>query len=288
VVVPSLIPKRAGDRVKTDRRDAVTLAQLHRAGELSAVWVPDVAHEAMRDLVRARLVAVRGLRRARQQLLGFLLRHGQVHSGKAWTRTHRHWLTTLRFDHPAQRIVFQDYMHATQDAEKRRDTLTEQIRELIPEWSMAPVVVALQAMRGVAMVIAVTLVAEVGDLTRFNNPRDLMSHLGLVPSEHSSGATTRRGGITKTGNAEARRVMIEAAWTYRLPARVGRILLDRLEGVPVEIRDIAWKAQVRLCARYRRLAAKGKPLPLVVAAIARELLGFAWAIACQVSTAKPA
>ena len=242
----------------------------------------------MRDLVRARLVAVRGLRRARQQLLGFLLRHGQVHSGKAWTRTHRHWLTTLRFDHPAQRIVFQDYMHATQDAEKRRDTLTEQIRELIPEWSMAPVVAALQAMRGVAMVIAVTLVAEVGDLTRFNNPRDLMSHLGLVPSEHSSGATTRRGGITKTGNAEARRVMIEAAWTYRLPARVGRILLDRLEGVPVEIRDIAWKAQVRLCARYRRLAAKGKPLPLVVAAIARELLGFAWAIACQVSTAKPA
>jgi transposase len=288
VVAPSLIPKRAGDRIKTDRRDAVTLAQLHRAGELSAVWVPDVAHEAMRDLVRARLVAVRGLRRARQQLLGFLLRHGLVHSGKAWTRTHRHWLTTLRFDHPAQRIVFQDYMHAAQDAEKRRDVLTEQIRELIPEWSMAPVVTALQAMRGVAMVIAVTLVAEVGDLTRFSNPRDLMSHLGLVPSEHSSGATTRRGGITKTGNAEARRAMIEAAWTYRLPARVGRILLDRLEGLPAEIRDIAWKAQVRLCARYRRLAAKGKPLPLVVAAIARELLGFAWAIACQVSTAKPA
>jgi len=155
--------------------------------------------------------------------------------------------------HPAQRIVFQDYMHATQDAEKRRDALTEQIRKLIPEWSMAPVVAASPAMRGVAMVIAVTLVAEVGDLTRFNNPRDLMSHLGLVPSEHSSGATTRRSSITKTGNVEARRVMIEAAWTYRLPARVGRILLDRLEGVPVEIRDIACKAQVRLCARYRRL-----------------------------------
>jgi transposase len=167
VVAPSLIPKRAGDRVKTDRRDAVALAQLHRAGELSAVWVPDAAHEAMRDLVRARLVAVRGLRRARQQLLGFLLRHGLVHTGKAWTRTHRHWLTTLRFEHPAQRIVFQDYMHATQDAEKRKDTLTERIRELIPEWSMAPVVMALQALRGMAMVVAVTLVAEVGDLTRF-------------------------------------------------------------------------------------------------------------------------
>ena len=134
MVAPSLIPKRAGDR-EADRRDAVTLAQLHRAGELSAVWVPDAAHEAMRDLVRARLVAVRGLRRARQQLLGFLLRHGLVHTGKAWTRTHRHWLTTLRFDHPAQRMVFQDYMHAAQDAEKRRDALTEQIRELIPEWS---------------------------------------------------------------------------------------------------------------------------------------------------------
>jgi transposase len=288
VVAPSLIPKRAGDRVKTDRRDAVALAQLHRAGELSAVWVPDAAHEAMRDLVRARLVAVRGLRRARQQLLGFLLRHGLVHTGKAWTRTHRHWLTTLRFDHPAQRIVFQDYMHAAQDAEKRRDTLTEQIRELIPEWSMAPVVTALKALRGMAMVVAVTLVAEVGDLTRFANPRDLMSHLGLVPSEHSSGATTRRNGLTKTGNAEARRVMVEAAWTDRLPARVGRILLVRLEGLPMEIRDIAWKAQVRLCARYRRLAAKGKPLPLVVAAIARELLGFVWAIARQVVAAKAA
>jgi transposase len=153
---------------------------------------------------------------------------------------------------------------------------------------MAPVVTALQALRGMAMVVAVTLVAEVGDLTRFGNSRDLMSHLGLVPSEHSSGATTRRSGLTKTGNAEARRVMVEAAWTYRLPARVGRILLDRLEGLPEEIRDIAWKAQVRLCARYRRLAAKGKPLPLVVAAIARELVGFAWAIARQVAAAKAA
>ncbi len=248
VVAPSLIPKRPGDRVKTDRRDALTLAQLHRAGELSAVWVPDTAHEAMRDLVRARLVAVRTLRKSRQHLLSFLLRHGRVHNGNTWTRTHRHWLTTLRFDHPAQRIVFQDYLHAVQDAEKRRSALTEQIRESLPAWSMAPVVIALQALRGMAMVTAATLIAEVGDLTRFGNPRDLMSHVGLVPSEHSSGATIRRGGLTKTGNTEARRVMVEAAWTYRLPARVGRILLDRLEGLPVEVRDIAWKAQVRtLC-----------------------------------------
>lgn len=279
VVAPSLIPRRVGDRVKTDRRDAISLAQLHRAGELSAVWVPDAAHEAMRDLVRARLVSVRTLRKSRQHLLSFLLRHGLVHNGSTWTRAHRRWLTTLRFEHPAQRIVFQDYVHAVEDAEKRRDTLTEQIRELLPDWSMAPVVTALQALRGMAMVTAATLIAEVGDLTRFSNPRDLMSHLGLVPSEHSSGASTRRGSITKTGNAEARRVMVEAAWTYRLPARVGRTQLDRLEGLPTEVRDIAWKAQVRLCARYRRLAAKGKPIPLVIAAIARELLGFAWAIA---------
>ena len=286
VIAPSLIPRRAGERIKTDRRDALSLAHLHRAGELRPVWVPDTAHEAMRDLVRARRVAIRTLRKTRQYLLSFLLRHGRVHNGKTWTRTHRHWLTTLRFDHPAQRIVFQDYLHAVQDAEMRRYALTEQIRELMPEWSMAPVVAALQALRGMAMVTAATLVAEVGDLTRFKNPRDLMSHVGLVPSEHSSGATLRRGGITKTGNSEARRVMVEAAWTYRLPARVGRILLDRLEGLPTEIRKIAWKAQVRLCARYRRLAAKGKPIPLVIAAIARELLGFAWAIANHIGPAK--
>ena len=285
VVAPSLIPRRPGERVKTDRRDAASLAQLHRAGELTAVWVPDAAHEAMRDLVRARLVAMRTLRRARQHLLGFLLRHGRVHAGSAWTLAHRRWLTTVRFEHPAQQIVFQDYVHAVEDAERRRDALTERIRELLPTWSMAPVIAALQALRGMALVTAATLVAEVGDLTRFDSPRQLMAHLGLVPSEHSSGARVRRGGITKTGNAEARRVMIEAAWTYRLPARVSRILLDRLEGLPKDVRDIAWKAQVRLCGRFRRLAAKGKPTPLIVAAIARELLGFAWAIARQVAPA---
>ena len=285
VVAPSLIPRRPGERVKTDRRDAGSLAQLHRAGELTPVWVPDPAHEAMRDLVRARLVAVRGLRRARQHLLGFLLRHGRVHGGSAWTLAHRRWLTTVRFEHPAQQIVFQDYVHAVADAERRRDALTEQIRELLPTWSMAPVVAALQALRGMALVTAATLVAEVGDLTRFATPRQLMAHLGLVPSEHSSGARVHRGGLTKAGNAEARRVMIEAAWTYRLPARVSRILLDRLEGVSKEVRDLAWKAQVRLCARYRRLAARGKPTPLIVAAIAREPLGFAWAIAHHVAPA---
>jgi transposase len=280
VVAPSLIPKRAGDRVKTDRRDADSLARLHRAGELTAVWVPDAGHEAMRDLVRARATAVRVLGKARQHLQGFLLRHERVYRGaRAWTLAYRRWLTTVRFEHPAQQIVLQDYIHAVQAAEVRRDRLTGQIEELLPNWSMAPVVAALQAMRGIALVVAVTVVAEVGDFRRFANPRQLMAYLGLVPSEHSSGSSVRRGGITKAGNALARRVLIEGAWTYRMSARVSRKIHDRLEPLPTAIRDLAWKAQVRLCARYRRLAAAGKPKVVVTTAIAREMVGFIWAIA---------
>jgi transposase len=280
VIAPSLIPIKAGDRVKTDRRDAMMLAKLHRAGELTAIWVPDHAHEAMRDLVRARATAVRILGKARQHLQGFLLRHERVYSGpRAWTLAYRRWLTTVRFEHPAQQIVLQDYIHAVQDAETRRDRLTSQIEELLPNWSMAPVVAALQAMRGVAFVAAVTVVSEVGDFRRFINPRQLMAYLGLVPSEHSSGGSVRRGGITKAGNALARRVLIEGAWTYRMSARVSRKIHDRLEPLSAEIRDIAWKAQVRLCTRYRRLVAAGKPKVVVTTAIAREMIGFIWAIA---------
>jgi transposase len=280
VIAPSLIPIKAGDRVKTDRRDAMMLAKLHRAGELTAIWVPDHAHEAMRDQVRARATAVRILGKARQHLQGFLLRHERVYSGpRAWTLAYRRWLTTVRFEHPAQQIVLQDYIHAVQDAETRRDRLTSQIEELLPNWSMAPVVAALQAMRGVAFVAAVTVVSEVGDFRRFINPRQLMAYLGLVPSEHSSGGSVRRGGITKAGNALARRVLIEGAWTYRMSARVSRKIHDRLEPLSAEIRDIAWKAQVRLCTRYRRLVAAGKPKVVVTTAIAREMIGFIWAIA---------
>ena len=280
VVAPSLIPMKAGDRVKTDRRDALMLAKLHRAGELTPIWIPDAGHEAMRDLVRARATAGRVLSRARQHLQSFLLRHDRIYRGlRAWTSAYRRWLTTVRFDHPAQQIVLQDYIHAVQDAEARRDRLTHQINELLPSWSMAPVAIALQAMRGVALVVAVTVVAEVGDFRRFANPRQLMAYLGLVPSEHSSGSSIRRGGITKAGNALARRVLIEGAWTYRMPARVSRKLHDRLEPLPAAIRDIAWKAQIRLCARYRRLAAAGKPKVVVTTAIAREMVGFIWAIA---------
>jgi transposase len=283
VVAPSLIPMKAGDRVKTDRRDAVMLAKLHRAGELTGVWVPDAAHEAMRDLVRARATAVRIRGKARQHLQGFLLRHGRVYAGKkGWTLAYRRWLTTMRFEHPAQQLVLQDYIHAVTDAEARVERLTRQIADLLPTWSMAPVVEALQAMRGVALIVAVTVVAEVGDFSRFDNPRQLMAYLGLVPSEHSSGNTVRRGGITKAGNALARRALIEGAWTYRMQARVSRKLHDRLDGLPQDIRDIAWKAQVRLCARYRRLAAAGKPGVVVTTAVAREMVGFLWAIARRV------
>jgi transposase len=283
VVAPSLIPSRPGDRVKTNRRDATSLARLHRAGELTPVWVPDGAHEAMRDLVRARATARRVLSKARQHLQGFLLRHGRIYHGvRGWTKAYRRWLSTVRFDHPAQQIVLQDYIHAVEDAETRLERLERQIEELLPTWSMAPVVEALQAMRGVALIVAVTVVAEVGDFSRFANPRQLMAYLGLVPSERSTGPSVRRGGITKAGNTHARRVLIEGAWTYRMQARVSRKLLDRLEGLPKPIREVAWKAQLRLCRRYRRLAAAGKPKVVVTTAIAREMVGFIWAIARMV------
>src|SRR6202047_3087009 len=233
VVAPSLIPKRAGDRVKTDRRDAASLARLHRAGELTAVWVPDTGHEAMRDLVRARLDAVHALRRARQQLSGFLLRHGCHYGRPAWTQLHRRWLAGRKCDQAVHHLVLEDYIQAVEAAAARRDRLTVQIEVMLPDWTLAPVVGALPTMRGMALVNAATLIAELGDLSRFANPRQLMAYLGLVPSEHSSGASVRRGGLTKAGNSAARRLLIEAAWTYRFPARVSRGLLLREASAPV-------------------------------------------------------
>src|SRR5438477_1381368 len=282
VVAPSLIPRRAGDRVKTDRRDAASLAKLHRAGELTAVWVPDARHEARRDLVRARLDAVHSLRRARQQLSGFLLRQGCHYGRPAWTKLHRRWLAGLKFEQAVHHLVLEDYITTVDLAAARRDRLTALIAAMLPDWTLAPVVAALQTMRGMALVNAATLIAELGDLSRFANPRQLMAYLGLVPSEHSSGTSIKRGGLTKAGNSTARRLLIEAAWCYRFPARVSRELLIRQESQPKPIREIAWKAQLRLCARYRRLARTGKPANVVTAAIARELTGFIWAIARHV------
>src|SRR6201994_3277943 len=263
VVAPSLIPRRPGDRIKTDRRDAINLAKLHRAGELTAVWVPDQTHEAIRDLVRARLAAVRTLRQARQQLSGFLLRHGHHYHRPAWTQMHRRWLAGLRFEQPVHHIVLEDCIAAVEAATARRDCLQAHIEAAVPDWSLAPVVRALQALRGMALVVAATLVAELGDITRFANPRQLMAYLGLVPSEHSSGATRRQGGLTKAGNGAARRMLIEAAWSYRFPARISREQLLRQEDLAKPIRDAAWKAQERLCRGYRKLALAGKTPPRV-------------------------
>jgi transposase len=227
----------------------------------------------MRDLVRARLDAVHALRRARQQLSGFLLRQRRHYGRPAWTRLHRRWLAGLRFEQAAHHLVLEDYIEAVEAAEARRDRLTAQIAAMLPDWTLAPLVAALQTMRGMALINAATLIAELGDLARFANPRQLMAYLGLVPSEHSSGASVRRGGITKAGNGAARRLLIEAAWSYRFPARISRELRLRQENQPKPIREIAWKGQTRLCARYRRLARAGKPANVVTTAIARELSG---------------
>jgi len=284
VVAPALIPRRAGERVKTNRRDAVTLARLHRAGELTGVWVPDAVHEAVRDLVRAREAAADDLRRKRQQLLSFLLRQGHIYSaGGHWTLAHRRWLAQQSFEHQAQQIVFQEGVDAIADAAQRLHRLESQLAIVVPSWSMAPVVAAYQAMRGASFLVAVTFAAEIGDVRRFDTPRQLMSFLGLVPAESSTGDTIRRKGLTLAGNRRARRALIEAAWTYRFPARVSETLRARLDGLPKAIRDIAWKAQIRLCARYRRLSAGGKKLPVIVAAIAREIAAFLWAIGREVA-----
>jgi transposase len=210
VIAPSLVPKRPGDRVKTNRRDAMTLARLHRAGELTRIWVPDPGHEAVRELVRAREAAMQDLRAKRQHLQSFLLRHGRIFTGRAaWTKAHTRWLCEQSFEHPAQHLVLREYRQAIEDAETRLERLTRQVAELVPRWSMAPVVAAYQALRGVAFLTAVTFVAEVGDVRRFDNPRQLMAYLGLVPSERSTGERVHRGGITKAGNGRARRVLIE-------------------------------------------------------------------------------
>ena len=284
VVAPSLIPRRTGERVKTDRRDALTLARLHRAGELRAVWVPDEEQEAMRDLTRAR-EDMKGIElKARQRLGAFLLRHGRVYrEGKSrWTQRHFRWLEEQRFAHPVQQVVFQEYVDTVLEAQRRVAGLEGQMRAGLQEWSLRPVVEALMALRGVEMVTAMTVLAELGDLTRFDSPRELMSFLGLVPSEHSSGGRRRRGGITKTGNGHVRRVLVEAAWSYRFPARKTAHLRRKAQVAPPAVQAIAWAAQKRLCVRYWHLYHAGKAKCQVTTAVARELVGFIWALACEV------
>ena len=283
VVNPSSMPKRSGDRIKTDRRDGDALARLHRAGELTAIYIPTPDDEALRDLVRAREDAVGLSTQAKHRLKAFLLRQGRRYPGRAgWTRPYRRWLADLSFPLAPQHIALQEYRDTIDETERRVERLTDQLRQLTPAWRWAPVVDALQALRGVSFVTAVGLVTEIGDIRRFTHPRQLMAYLGLVPSEYSSGPSVRRGGITKAGNPHARRLLAEAAWAYQGVPRIGRQMLYRQEAVSPPVRAIAWKAQLRLTARFRRLVARGKAKPKVATAIARELTGFIWAIAREV------
>lgn len=279
VVAPSLIPKKPGDRVKTDRRDSLNLARLHRAGELTAVWVPDGAQEALRDLTRAREDMKHLQRQTKQRLLGFLLRHGKRFGGKDnWTQAHFRWMEEVKFEQPVQQIVFQEYVDSVQAMTRRVAAFDEQMESAARDSVFWPVIEGLMALRGVKLITATTIVAEIGDLQRFATAPQLMAYLGVVPSEHSSGESKSRGSITKTGNGHVRRVLVESAWQYRYPARKTAVLQRRAERASEQVQDIAWKAQKRLCARYRLLEARGKLKVQVCIAIARELAGFIWAI----------
>lgn len=289
VVAPTLVPVKAGDRVKTDRRDAKKLAGLYRAGELTAVWVPDAAHEALRDLVRAREAAKKDELRARHRLGKFMLRQGRyVPEGvRSWTQPHMQWLATARFEHRAQEATFLDYLHEVEHAGERIVRLEKAIDEAVEAApvEIRAVIAALQALRGIATVTSATIVAEVGKLSRFEKASMLMSYSGTVPSERSSGGTVRRGAITKTGNAHLRRVLGQAAWSYRHRPGLSAGLKKRQEGLSEEVKEIAWKAQHRLNGRYRHLTERGKDGRKVVTALSRELLGFIWSIGVKVERA---
>lgn len=286
VVSPTLIPRRAGDRVKTDRRDAMQLARLMRSGDLAPVYVPTPEDEAIRDLSRAREAARDELCAARCRLKSFLLRHDIRYEGTArWGPAHLRWLARLVMATPASQFTFQEYVNTISERTARLQRIEAELLEQAKLWRLYPVIEAYQALRGVQFTVAVTAVAELGDIARFDNPRQLMSYLGLVPSEHSSGERRRQGAITKAGNGHARRALIEAAKAYRFKAKVSPAMQARQEHLPKPIQDIAWRAQVRLCKRYRMLVAKGKHANTVTAAIAREIAAFLWAIAREVHAA---
>jgi transposase len=288
VIAPSLVPTKAGDRVKTDRRDAEKLARCHRAGELTAVWVPDAEHEALRDLVRAREAAKKDQLKARHRLGKLLLRHGRRPEGlKAWTKQHLEWIKThVHFDQAALEITLADYLEEVDHVAARIVRLEQAIDAAIQQTPlpMRAVIEGLQALRGIAQISAGTIVSELGSLSRFENPRQLMGYSGLVAREHSSGNRIQRGGITKTGNAHLRRVLVEAAWAYQHRPNVTGFLLRRQKNLALsaEVKKIAWQAQQRLHKRYQAMAARGKNKNQIITALGRELLGFVWAIARQV------
>ena len=286
VIAPTLVPVRAGDRIKTDRRDALKLARSYRSGDLTAVWVPDEAHEALRDLVRAREAAKKDQLRARHRLYKFLLRHG-LRPGekiKAWSAKHLAWAKTLRLELPTLEATLLDYLTEVEHACERIARLERAIDQAVESApaTIRAVIDGLQALRGIARVSAATIVAELGQLSRFSRPKQLMGYMGAVPREHSSGEYVRRGAITKTGNAHLRRILVEAAWAYRHRPNVGRELRRRQRGASEEVKEIAWKAQQRLHYRYARLMGRSKLKQKAVTALARELAGFVWAIGVQV------
>ena len=280
VVSPSLIPTKPGDKVKTDKRDAMALARLHRAGELAPIYVPTDEDEAMRDLTRARVDAKIAHIRARQHLLSLLLRNGVYYTGKAdWSNKHLRWLSKINLPHKAQQIVFQDYVNSIEQAHQRHEQLVEQIRIESSVWKRAPLVNALQALRGVSLITAAGIVSEIGDFTRFDHPRQLYAYVGLVPSEYSSGLSRRQGSITRCGNTHARRLLTESSWSYHWAPKVSPPIRKRQEDLPQVVCEIAWRAQVRLSRKYRKMIRNGKDSKLAVTAVARELIGFMWEIA---------
>lgn len=279
VVSPTMIPRRAGDRVKTDRRDAIQLARLMRSGDLTPVYVPEIEDEAIRDLSRAREAARDDLNSARHRLKSFLLRHDVRYDGRAnWGGPHLRWLATLVMPTPASQFVLQELINVISERHGRLQRIEDELRDQAVSWRLCPVVEAYQALRGVQFIVAVTAVAELGDVSRFDNPRQLMKYLGLTPAEHSTGDSRRLAGISKAGNGHARRALIEAAKAYRHKPKVSPAMQKRQQNLPEEICAIAWKAQQRLCKRYRSLSARGKHANTVAAAIAREIAAFMWAI----------
>jgi transposase len=283
VVAPALVPVKRGDRIKTDRRDAVKLAHFLRSGDLTEVAIPAQQTEAMRDLERCRGDAKKQEQIARRQLDQFLLRWGRRWSRPTkWTQEHVAWIEQQTFVEPVSVRVRDDYLATLRAATQRVEELDRVIADFVSSWALAPLVRSLMALRGVALISAVTLAAEIGNFQRFATAKHFMAFLGLVPSENSSGQSRRRGGITRMGNSHARRILVEAAWQYRFQARQTRAIQVRARQAPESVRQIAWKAQKRLCGRYRRLSDRGKPTTVVATAIARELAGFVWAIARQV------
>ena len=283
VVAPSLIPKKSGEKIKTDKRDALKLSKLLKSEDLTPIYVPEPEDEAVRDLSRAREVAMKDLKDAKYQLKALLLRNNINYKGTAnWSQKHLRWLTELVLPHPAQHIVLQEFLHTITERISRLERLDNELTHHVHQWRYYPVVKAIQAMRGVRLLVATGVVAELGDLSRFDHPRKLMSYLGLVPSEHSSGGKRHIGAITKCGNGRARRLLVEGAHTYRYAANISTDMQKRQEGLPKDIIDIAWKAQLRLCKRYKKMIAKGKHYNLVVTAIAREMIAYIWAIAKEV------